>query len=168
MTLVDVAADRHQMHDGKDAGAPVIVLFELPKIRKQPLDVGIAPERLRHRSSDRRVDRPILEQRAQRLAGTIALDGNRPDQRHRCQVPVRLAAVDLPFDPRDLRNVHAEFVLQQTLYENRCRHRVHRQTDALALEIFRRADEFAVDSDESVTKRARRKDWYGDEGTTPG
>jgi len=52
MLLVDVAADRHEMHDGENTRAQKILLFGRVVVGIEPHDIRIAAERARQRGAD--------------------------------------------------------------------------------------------------------------------
>src|SRR6185295_9436893 len=61
LALVQVAADDHEVHDRKDPRLLVELAFQGAIVRKQPGDVGVAPELVGLARSDQRVDRPARE-----------------------------------------------------------------------------------------------------------
>ena len=73
-----------------------------------------------------------------------------------------------PLHPTDLGEIDAIFMLQQPANEDRGRHRIKRDADALAGEIGRRADRFGVDRYMAVPEHARGKDRQCHERTVAG
>src|SRR3954469_12547280 len=68
---------------------------------------------------------------------------------------MRSGRVDGTLHPGAFREIDAVVMLQNAADENRRRHRVERNADALALQIFRFLDLVLVDADEGVTEAAR-------------
>src|SRR6516225_2582146 len=76
VSLVDLALERDQMHDGINAGAPIVIGLDFWKIGKQPRDPRIASERFRHIAADHCIDRSVLEQVTERLVARVVFDRN--------------------------------------------------------------------------------------------
>ena len=81
---------------------------------------------------------------------------------------VGLGLVHGALDPVHLREIDPVIVLQQAAHEDRGRHRIERNADALAGEILRRADHAAIDRDIAMAEHARGKHRQRHERTVAG
>src|SRR5438105_4142888 len=92
------------------------------------------------------------------------LQFDRLEQRQHGGRAVRALLVDCALDPGAVREIHTMIVLQYPANEDRGRHRVERDPDALAFEVLGLLDaRFLVDPDETMTEAARGKNRDGNE-----
>ena len=82
--------------------------------------------------------------------------------------PCGLASFMAPSIQLHLREIDPAIVRQQPAHEDRGRHRIERNPDALAGEILRRADHAAIDRDIAVAEHARGKHRQRHERTVAG
>src|SRR5262245_18663928 len=164
--FVDRLLDRDEVHDRIDLGALVMIALTLDEIREQPRDVGIGAERLRHARADGGVDHAVLDHVVERFVGRALLDLDRLEQRQHRGRAVRALFVDRALHPGAIREVDAVVVLQDAADEDRSRHGVKRDADALACQVLGLADpRLLVDADEAVAEAARGKHRDGHERT---
>src|SRR6266478_3884551 len=164
ISLVELFADGDEMHDRVDLRAFIERLFQLHVIGEEARDIRIAADRLGQARAQRRVDCAFLDQVAHRFVRGVLLDRHGLEQRQHGRTAVRAAGVHRPLNPMDLPEIDAVFVLQQPIDVDGRGHGEQRHAHALALEVLGRLDAgLAVNGDEAVAKRPRRKHRNGDE-----
>src|SRR5882757_1375202 len=158
MLLMQLAADRHEMHDRKDLARLVKLAFERAIVGKEPRDRWIATEDLWPARADQRVDLATRQQRRQRQPAGILLDRDRAQERGRVRLAVRAALFDRALHPADGREINAKLMRQMPAQPERRGLRVKGQSNALAFDILGSADAGArVDENVAMAEDARRK-----------
>ena len=152
------------MHDWIDFRARVVVFFALDIVGKKPRDVRVGAVGFRQAGPDRGVDRALLDEVVERLVARTGFQLDRLEQRQHARRAVRALLVDCALHPRHLGKVDAVIVLQDAADEDRRRHRVERNPDALAFKVLGRLDAGPfVDGNEAVPEAARGKHRDGHE-----
>ena len=111
-----------QMHDGIDAGAPKIFLFQIDVVRKQPDNVRLGANGLGQARAPGGIDRARRDEIAQRFARTVLLDRNGIRSGSTVGLPWAPAVFMAPCTQCILAQIDAVFVRQQPVDVDDRRH----------------------------------------------
>ena len=169
MALHQRLANADEMHDRKQLRLLVIGLLRRARVRKQPRDVRLAPQKRRRRARrEQRIQLALAQHADQRLVAFERLEieaGDRLERGALAAPGLLLPAVA----PMDFGRLDAVFVLHQAAHPHHRGDLIFGQADALAAQVLRLADAGVLaDIDAGMPENARHESGDADIGRGAG